>query len=492
MRLGGCFRQSSACAIASRNPSGKKFDLIIGNPPYGRVSLPAAQRAKYSRSLFGHANLYGLFTDLALRWARVGGVIAYVTPTSFLAGEYFKTLRGLLAREAPPLAIDFVTARRGVFEDVLQETMLATYRSDRKRRPATVHHLAVNGRAHVTHAGEFGLPSDGSEPWLAPRTPDDHALIKVLGNHSARLADWGYQVSTGPLVWNRFKLQFRDRTGRDTYPVIWAEAVTADGRFIFRAEKRNHQPYFKASAVDDWLKVSEPCVLLQRIRRWAAAPRRSRWSMSPTFDRKKPMPPPARASSPWSTAQAPEASSTCRCSRTTSWSASSAFIARRSVLSPTSRSSWSEFRQAGGHRHREHAPAQRAARIAAAADRDRRRAQGHQPLDLRSADGARYAGRVGGALVRGRHRRSSGRPKGATYDFDASYGSFAVNSPNSWQVTRLSRKRIRSPGGSCSKGKPFHSRCPGRSGIHVQRRPEDRRVSHGSAFRCCAKGCRSA
>ena len=40
---------------------------------------------------------------------------------------------------------------------------------------------------------------------------------------------------------------------------------------------------------------------------------------------------------------------------------------------------------------------------AAAADRHRRRAQGHQPLDLRSADGARHAGRVGGAAVRGGH-----------------------------------------------------------------------------------------
>ena len=40
-------------------------------------------------------------------------------------------------------------------------------------------------------------------------------------------------------------------------------------------------------------------------------------------------------------------------------------------------------------------------RIAAAADRHRRRAQGHQPLDLRSADRARYPGRVGSAAVRG-------------------------------------------------------------------------------------------
>ena len=44
-----------------------------------------------------------------------------------------------------------------------------------------------------------------------------------------------------------------------------------------------------------------------------------------------------------------------------------------------------ELRRPGRHRHREYAAAQRAARIASAADRHRRRAQGHQPLDLRSA-----------------------------------------------------------------------------------------------------------
>src|SRR5262249_42386780 len=42
------------------------------------------------------------------------------------------------------------------------------------------------------------------------------------------------------------------------------------------------------------------------------------------------------------------------------------------------------FRAPSRYRHREPPPAQRAARVAAAADRHRRRAQGHQPLDFRS------------------------------------------------------------------------------------------------------------
>ena len=58
-----------------------------------------------------------------------------------------------------------------------------------------------------------------------------------------------------------------------------------------------------------------------------------------------------------------------------------------------------EFRRPGRHRHREHAAAERIAAIAAAANRYRRCAQSHQPLDVRFADRARYVGRVGRPAV---------------------------------------------------------------------------------------------
>ena len=242
------------------------YDLVIGNPPYGRVTLTAAQRARFARSLYGHANLYGVFTDIALRWARPGGVIAYLTPTSMLGGQYYAALRKLLADKAPPVAIDFVHARRGVFEDVLQETLLALYCKGGTRRRFQVHYLHVDNEreARLTKNGKVGLPTDASAPWLAPREPAHVGLIKAAEGMATRLADWGYGVSTGPLVWNRFKPQMRARAGRGLHPLIWAEAVTADGRFIFRANKRNHAPYFKPELGDGWLVVDRSCVLVQR------------------------------------------------------------------------------------------------------------------------------------------------------------------------------------------------------------------------------------
>lgn len=247
-------------------PPQESFDLVVGNPPYGRITLTPDQRRRYARSLYGHANLYGVFTDVALRWTKPGGMIAYLTPTSFLAGQYYAELRHLLAEQAPPVAIDFVHARRGVFEDVLQETLLAIYRKGAKRR-AQIHylHLTNEREARVMKNGTIGLPSNPGAPWLAPRGPEHSALIARVEKMPARLADWGYSVSTGPLVWNRFKDQLRNTVdGKAIHPLIWAEAVTADGQFVFRAKKKNHAPYFKLGRGDGWLLVRESCVLVQR------------------------------------------------------------------------------------------------------------------------------------------------------------------------------------------------------------------------------------
>ena len=242
------------------------FDLVVGNPPYGRLKLSPDLREKYRRSLFGHANLYGVFTDLALRFAKAGGVIAYVTPTSFLAGEYFKALRGLLGREAPPSSIDFIEERKGVFADVLQETLLAVYRRGGDPGAARVSFVSpgAKGSIKTTAAGSFCLPKNPDEPWLMPRTKAQSRLLRDIDGSPYRLADYGYTVSTGPLVWNRHKPSLRAGPGKGRYPLIWAESIRSDGVFEFRAEKRNHKPFFKPKTKERWVLTECPCVLLQR------------------------------------------------------------------------------------------------------------------------------------------------------------------------------------------------------------------------------------
>ena len=242
------------------------FDLVIGNPPYGRVTLSPELRAQYSDSLYGHANLYGVFTELALRLVRVDGLVAYVTPTSFLAGQYFKRLRGLLGHEAPPVAVDFIAQRKGVFDGVLQEALLATYRRKGQLQsiPVSLVTPVDEGTARIATVADFSLPSSADQPWLIPRSAEQVCVVERMREMPHRLADWGYSVSTGPLVWNRHKSQLRLEAGPGCLPLVWAESVTADGRFILRAIKQNHKPFFKPSERDKWLIVRRGCVLLQR------------------------------------------------------------------------------------------------------------------------------------------------------------------------------------------------------------------------------------
>jgi adenine-specific DNA-methyltransferase len=244
-----------------------KYDIIIGNPPYGKLKLSIVEREKYKDSLYGHANLYGLFTHIALNMVRKGGVIGYVTPTSFLAGEYFKNLRQLLIKKSRPKAIDFILARKGVFDEVLQETLLAIYVAEpRKSKGVKINHIhpQVNGTLEIDEIGEINLPNDPSAPWILPRNTEQQKIAKVLQSMTSTMKDWGYEVKTGPLVWNRHKNQLSNKYSKSCYPLIWAESIIPDGSFEWRADKRNHQPYFKAKDTDIWLITRYPCILLQR------------------------------------------------------------------------------------------------------------------------------------------------------------------------------------------------------------------------------------
>ncbi|SDQ78420.1 adenine-specific DNA-methyltransferase [Pseudomonas grimontii] len=256
----------TVCDSLRQPPVKDPFDLVIGNPPYGKAKLDAETRELYSRSLYGHANLYGLFTDFAIRQTKPGGLIAYITPTSFLAGGYFKNLRSVIAQEAPPLAIDFVAARKGVFDDVLQEMALTTYRRAGASAPIKVSEVALisGGAIEVADAGSICLPKDPTLPWLLPRNSGQSKLVAKLATMPCRLADWGYGVSTGPLVWNRHKSQLAYKGGEQRFPLIWAEAITCDGKFIFRANRKNHAPYFELKSSERHLLTTRPCVLLQR------------------------------------------------------------------------------------------------------------------------------------------------------------------------------------------------------------------------------------
>ena len=256
---------SCADALALANLE-NSFDLVIGNPPYGKVTLQESQRKAYQSSLFGHANLYGLFTHLAVRISKTTGLVAYVTPTSFLGGEYFKNLRKLLVEKAPLRRIDFLSDREGVFEGVLQETALAVFEKSPKKHEVCVQLLQTNSEElKVSNAGEVEISAvKNGGPWFLPRNKAQVKLIRTIAQMSNRLIDYKFVVATGQLVWNRHKDQLRAHESANCYPIVWAEAIGPTGEFRFQFERQTHLPYLKVRDGQEFLINYEPCVLVQR------------------------------------------------------------------------------------------------------------------------------------------------------------------------------------------------------------------------------------
>jgi adenine-specific DNA-methyltransferase len=242
------------------------YGLVMGNPAFGKVKDNTGLRERFRRSLYGHPNLYGLFTDLAVHLtAPNDGVIAYLTPTSYLGGQYFKALRRLLGEKAPPVSIAIVEGREDVFEAVLQEVALSVFRRGPGGKPAScsVIHVEPDG-LRVESAGSFSPPAKPEASWLMPRSAADAPFVERMLSMPSRLSDWGYAVSTGPLVWNRKKAKLHNDARKDSVPVVWAEAVCRQGKFRLKPEKRNHAAFYSPSGPRDPNLVTAPCLLLQR------------------------------------------------------------------------------------------------------------------------------------------------------------------------------------------------------------------------------------
>jgi adenine-specific DNA-methyltransferase len=87
----------------------RRFDLIIGNPPYGIPSLSDhyslkvdnATKQKYRNiytTWYGKYNLYGAFIERSINLLKENGQLIFIVPATFMLLDEFKKLRSFLAR----------------------------------------------------------------------------------------------------------------------------------------------------------------------------------------------------------------------------------------------------------------------------------------------------------------------------------------------------------------------------------------------------------
>jgi adenine-specific DNA-methyltransferase len=219
-------------SLSLRTP--EQFDLVIANPPYGRIlDDPAGHRWKQVCHA-GHINKFALFAELCLRLAKPNGLVALVLPSSFVAGPLYDKLRGHIRKHSEVLTVASVTDREDLFLDVQQDiTVLLLRAGNQHVAERTVTFGEFSGARPFKVRCQDRLPAALGAAWSVPTT----AVGQAVGGFT--LSDYNAEVRAGYFVWNREQDRMRTRcySERDV-PLIWAENIRAGVKCTPRARSK--------------------------------------------------------------------------------------------------------------------------------------------------------------------------------------------------------------------------------------------------------------
>ena len=240
------------------DPSAKKYDLIIGNPPYLRVMRDNRAALAMPKVVHGVPNLYFLFASMSLFNLREEAEMVYIIPRSWTSGAYFKAFRQYFLHEGKIEQIHLFVSRDKVFsaEDVLQETIIIKVKKTRTT-PLFVKITSSQSNNDFNEVTELDVPYSsvvsGEELYVyLPTSEADIDVLKKINMYQKTLPDEGRRMKTGIVVDFRQWDDLRKESGEHNIPLFYSQHIK-NGRV-------NHLPSGKEF---DWIIDTKPG-LIQR------------------------------------------------------------------------------------------------------------------------------------------------------------------------------------------------------------------------------------
>lgn len=215
----------------------KKYDYIIGNPPYFELKLNEEIKKKYFDIIKGRVNIFSLFIKTGLDLLKDGGYLAYVVPPSMNNGAYFSKLREYIIKNS---SLEYLHIIDGAdnFHLANQKVMLIILKKTNSKKSSK--YIFKKNRITIF-------------------TEDKKFLNKAYKN-TVSLKDIGYTVKTGSIIWNEHKEKLTNDKNNSTL-LIWASNIN-NGKIIIGYTKGKPQ-YIKNISND--LIIKSSVVVVNRI-----------------------------------------------------------------------------------------------------------------------------------------------------------------------------------------------------------------------------------
>lgn len=177
----------------------KKYDIIIGNPPYINKKLLNEEQKERSRELYREFNLpYATFSNLwvsfilgAIRLIKEHGTIFFILPHEFLQVEYSKSLRNFLEEKFK--AIEIFEFKESIFKDIQQDVCLVYMSNDTSESKPYIKYNIVDG-VDICNPASFNkiMRNKPLDKWSNSIISDDEIeLIKRLSNNCIKIKEFG-------------------------------------------------------------------------------------------------------------------------------------------------------------------------------------------------------------------------------------------------------------------------------------------------------------
>ncbi len=222
----------------------KKYDLVIGNPPYMKIPKDAPEATAMPSVCYGAPNMYFIFAAMGLFNLKDDGEMVYIIPRSWTSGAYFKRFREYFLSEGKLLHIHLFGSRNKVFdkEDVLQETIIVKVQKTFVK-PNVVTITSTNSNKDFADCKSLIVPYDlvvsGDELYVYLVTNEEEvAVLDRLQKWNKTLPELGLRMKTGLTVDFRNRDMLRDDEEEGAIPLFYSQHIKqGEVQFPIQKEK---------------------------------------------------------------------------------------------------------------------------------------------------------------------------------------------------------------------------------------------------------------
>ena len=158
------------------------YDLIIGNPPYFVINKKDVDR-KYHVYFEGRPSIFILFIIKSIKLLSDFGILSFVLPKNFLNCLYYDKTRKYISRNLQIL--DIIYCNGDKYIETQQDTIILIIQKN----------LVCDNANFILEVDKYTIFAN----------KENVEKINKLNEHSKSLAELGFKVSVGNVVWNQCK-----------------------------------------------------------------------------------------------------------------------------------------------------------------------------------------------------------------------------------------------------------------------------------------------